>query len=720
MNMFINAHDRIYERPDRPSNGWNALGYYVGTDVGGTFTDLWVADETGATRVFKTPTTRDVQTGVLDAVALAAEGYGLSVDRFCAAIERFGHGTTVGLNALLTGSGAKAGIITTRGFADTLEIGRLTRQSTGLNEHEYTDSFLRNRFAPLVPRDLIFEVDERIDVNGNVIAPLDEHQARDVVRAMSKHGVEAVAVCTLFATVNSAHERRLREIVAEEMPGAYVSVSHEVSPSVGEYARMSTTAANAALGPIAGGYLSRLEAKLKAAGLRVPVLMMTCSGGVLPTEALNDRPVFALFSGPAGCVKGAQAIGDAIGLKNILSTDIGGTSFDVGAIVDGRPIMRAGLSIAGADLRVHSIDVDSIGAGGGSIACIDTGGGLRVGPKSAGANPGPVCYGRGGIEPTATDADLVLGVLDPDNFIGGRLKLDVSAARRAIDARIAKPLGMTIEEAAWGIRTILDSRMADLLRRMTVERGYDPKTFALFANGGAGPSHAWAMAADLGLDGFIVPAAATALSALGTAVSDFQFNTERATYVRVQGTRTITAAEAALVEKGLQEASSEAAEQLRRSAKTEIGIACFAAIRYLGQTHHLDIPLVSSKFGEAEFKTLVSAFQEQYSGLFGVGATYAKAGYEILSVRAVGTGVLTPPALASRGVRPSAGKPRRVAFNSATDVHECAVWHATVPSEGWSTVGPAIIEFTGQSVVVPPGASASADKLGNLHVRLAP
>lgn len=695
------------------------MGFFVGTDVGGTFTDLWVADESGATRVFKTPTTKDVQSGVLDAVALAADGCGLSVEQFCQRIERFGHGTTVGLNALLTGSGAKTGILTTRGFADTLEIGRLTRQSTGLNEHEYTDSFLRNRFPPLVPRGRIVEIDERIDVNGRIVTPLDEDQAYVAVRTLAQRDIEAVAVCTLFATVNPVHEKRIREIVLDVMPQAYVSVSHEVSPSVGEYARMSTTAANATLGPIAGGYLSRLEARLKAAGLRVPVLMMTCAGGVLPTEALNDRPVFALFSGPAGCVKGAQAIGAAVGLGNILSTDIGGTSFDVGVIVDGAPIMRAELSVAGADLRVHSIDVDSIGAGGGSIAWIDTGRELRVGPKSAGANPGPACYGRGGSEPTATDADLVLGVLDPDNFIGGRLKLDVAAARLAIETRIAKPLGMSVEQAAWGIRTILDARMADLLRRMTVERGYDPKTFALFANGGAGPSHAWALAADLGLSGFVVPAAATALSALGTAVSDFQFNTERATYVRVQGGRSIAPAEAALIEQGLRTASAQATAQLARAARTEIQIQCFAAIRYLGQTHHLDIPLAPDRFGEAEFRSLIEAFQHQYAGLFGATATYAKAGYEILSVRAVGTGALTPPALASKGEEPRPGQSRRVVFDDATRAHDCAVWHASVPKEGWSIVGPAIIEFTGQSVMVPPGAQVTADQLGNLHVRLA-
>jgi N-methylhydantoinase A len=702
-----------------PSIGWRALGYFVGTDVGGTFTDLWVADENGGTRVFKTPTTGDVQSGVLDAIALAAEGFGLSVEQFCSRIERFGHGTTVGLNALLTGNGAKTAILTTRGFADTLEIGRLTRQSTGLSEHEYTDSFLRNRFAPLVPRNRIFEIDERIDVNGRIVTPLDERQARAAICELKTHGIEAVAICTLFATVNPAHERRLHDIVIEEVPTAYISVSHEVSPSVGEYARMSTTAANAALGPIAGGYLSQLEGRLRAAGVRVPVLMMTCAGGVLPAEALNDRPVFALFSGPAGCVKGSQAIGAATGLKNILSTDIGGTSFDVGVIVEGKPIMRAGLSIAGADLRVHSIDVDSIGAGGGSIAWIDTGGELRVGPKSAGAIPGPACYGRGGTEPTATDADLVLGVLDPGNFIGGRLKLDVAAARLAIDTRIATPLGMTVEQAAWGIRTILDSRMADLLRRMTIERGYDPKTFALFANGGAGPSHAWSLAAELGLDGFIVPAAATALSALGTAVSDFQFNTERATYVRVQGNRSITAAEAALVAQGLSAASREVSAHLERAARSGIHVECRAAIRYLGQTHHLDVPVRGEAFGEGEYRALVDAFQRHYASLFGSSATYAKAGYEILSVRAVGTGALTPPALTSKGETPRAGNARRVYFDDAVTAHQCAVWHASVPERGWTLEGPAIVEFTGQSVVVPPGARATADKIGNLHVSLA-
>ena len=435
------------------------MGFFVGTDVGGTFTDLWVSGSDGHTRVFKSPTTKDVLGGVIAAIKMAAEAYGIGFDEFCSQLERFGHGTTVGLNALLTGSAAKTVILTTRGFGDTLEIGRLRRQTAGMNETEFTDAYLRNQFSPLVPRHLVIEIDERIDVSGRVVTPLDEAQARAELKKLEDQGIEAIAVCTLWSTHNPAHENRLRELAREQLPGVFLSVSHEISPAVGEYARMSTTAANAMLGPLAGRYLSKLEDTLREAGMKVPVLMMTCAGGVLPTVALNDRPAYALFSGPAGGVMGSLAIGEQIGLKNLLTTDIGGTSFDVGVVANGKPIMRSEISLAGADIRVHSIDVDSIGAGGGSIASVQFGE-LRVGPKSAGANPGPACYGRGGTLPTATDADLILGVLDPANFLGGRMKLDVEAARRAIETHIATPLGMSVMEAAWGIREVLDSRMA--------------------------------------------------------------------------------------------------------------------------------------------------------------------------------------------------------------------------------------------------------------------
>ena len=693
------------------------MGFFVGTDVGGTFTDLWVSGSDGHTRVFKSPTTKDVLSGVIDALLMAAEAHGNSFGGFCAQIERFGHGTTVGLNALLTGSAAKTAILTTRGFGDTLEIGRLRRQTAGMNETEFTDAYLRNQFAPLVPRSLVIEIDERIDVSGRVVTALDETQARAELRKLHEQGVEAIAVCTLWSTHNPAHEKRLRELAKEELPGAFVSVSHEISPAVGEYARMSTTAANAALGPLAGRYLSKLEATLREAGMKVPVLMMTCSGGVLPTVALNDRPAYALFSGPAGGVMGSQAIGEQIGLKNLLTTDIGGTSFDVGVVANGKPIMRSEISLAGADIRVHSIDVDSIGAGGGSIAQVAFGE-LRVGPKSAGANPGPACYGRGGTLPTATDADLVLGVLDPDNFLGGRMKLDVEASRRAIETHVAIPLGMSVMEAAWGIREVLDSRMADLLRRMTIERGYDPRDFALFANGGAGPSHAWVLSAELGLDSFIVPAAATAVSAFGTGNSDLGFTIEQPCFARVRPGAAPNAEQLGKISAALQATVAEVRRNLELAAATgKVRVERYVSVRFRGQTHFLDIAVDGDNFDVEAFRQVVNRFEAEYEILFGRGAAFSKAGYEILAARAVGTGALPPPALATKGEPLTYVKSRPVVFRDANAPVETKIYETSFPQSGAQVEGPCIIEFPGQSVVVPPGYGARADGFGNLHVK---
>ena len=694
------------------------MGFFIGTDVGGTFTDLWVSADDGQTRVYKSPTTRDVLGGVLDAITLAAEAYGLSFEQFCSQIERFGHGTTVGLNALLTGNAAKTAVLTTRGFGDTLEIGRLKRQTSGMNELERTDAYLRNQIPPLVPRNLVVEIDERIDVKGQVIKPLDETQARTEIRRLKDRDVEAIAICTLWATHNPVHEMRLREIATEELPGVFVSVSHEISPGVGEYARMSTTAGNAALGPLAGRYLSSLEAKLHAAGMRVPVLMMTCAGGVLPTAVLNDRPAFALFSGPAGGVMGSRATGAQAGIYNIVTMDIGGTSFDVGVIVAGKPIMRSEISVAGADIRVHSIDVESIGAGGGSIAYVEFGE-LRVGPRSAGANPGPACYGRGGTRPTATDADLVLGVLDPDNFIGGRMRLDVDAARRAIEEHVAKPLGMSVTEAAWSIRQILDSKMADLLRRMTIERGYDPRDFTLLANGGAGPSHAWVLGEELDLDSFIVPAAATAESAYGTGNSDLGFTAERPAYARVSPGAAPTAEQLAHVTAAIASAEDEVRNNLALAGpKGEIRIERFVAIKFRGQTNHLDIPFEGSNFTLGTFTSVTNSFETQYENLFGRGAAFSNAGYELIAVRVMGTGALPPPALATKGEAFEPRGSRRVVFRDARSPVETAIYRTSFPKEGETANGPAIIEFPGQSVVVPPNAIATSDRFGNIHVRL--
>jgi N-methylhydantoinase A len=695
------------------------VSFFVGTDVGGTFTDLWVSNPKGESRVFKVPTSKNVLDGVIDAVKLAAAHYQLDLTEFCSAIVRFGHGTTVGLNALLTNTASPTVILTTAGFGDTLEIGRLRRQTSGMNEIEMTDPFLRNQHAPLVSRRRIFEIEERIDSNGKVVVPLNEKGTRDIIRSIPASEAEAVAICTLFSVLNPSHELKLREIVRAELPEAFVCMSHEISPNVGEYARMSTTAANAALGPLAGRYLARLEATLREAGMTVPILMMTCAGGVLPTSVLNERPVYALFSGPAAGVVGSQAIGAMIGVDNILTTDIGGTSFDVGVIAKGEAIVRSEISVAGADMKVRSIDVESIGAGGGSIASV-VGGELKVGPKSAGSTPGPVCYSRGGVEPTATDADLVLGVLDPENFLGGRMKLDKAAAEHAIYQRIAQPLGISTIEAAWGIRQILDSRMSDLLRRMTVERGYNPLDFVLFANGGAGPSHAWVLSAEIGLKGFIVPAAATAQSAFGTANSDLAFTAERPIYIRVQPESQPAPESISLANAAFHSAREEVQRLLLSAAPgAKIAVRNRASVRFRGQTNHLEVLVEGEQFDLDAYRRLVADFSVQYERLFGRGAGFSKAGYEVTQVQTTGTVHLPPPDMLGAGDQLTKVGSRPVFFDDPKTPIPTSIYRTVFPPPGATVEGPCIIEFPGQSVVVPPSARATADRYGNLHVERA-
>jgi N-methylhydantoinase A len=692
------------------------MALYVGTDVGGTFTDLWVSDDSGEIRVFKSPTTADVKSGVVEVLRIAATDRGISFEAFCRDIVRFGHGTTVGLNALLTGRAARTVVLATKGFGDTLEIGRMRRQTSGQSEAELTDFTLRNRNGALVPRRLVLEMEERIDSKGNIVKALDEVQVRAALAGVIRTDIEAVAVCLLWSTANPVHELALRDIVASVLPRAFVCLSHELSPLVGEYGRMSTTAANAALGPIAGRYLQALERTLHTAGMRVPLLMMTNAGGVLPTAAISDRPAFTLFSGPAAGVVGSAVMGRKLGLDNILTSDIGGTSFDVGIIAGGKPILRRETSVAGAEIRVPSIDVESIGAGGGSIASVRSGQ-LTVGPLSAGANPGPACYGRGGVEPTVTDADLLLGILDANNFIGGRMRLDACAAARAMHDKIAHPLGIDTIEAAWGVREVIDSKMSDLLRRMTIQRGYDPREFTLFANGGAGPSHAWAFARELGLHGFVVPAAATAQSAYGCGNADLGVTKECAAYLRVGPGARPDERSLVTIETILRRLSKEAeVELVHAGAQSEVTVERLLAMRFRGQSNVIDVMLDADRLDADAFANLTGRFERIYETLFGRGASYSGAGHEIVSARAVARGLLQPPAARAQGSPLVAAGTRRVVFDKPAVFVEAAIYKTNYPAPGATVDGPAIIEFPGQSVVVPPGGSALADEFGNLHV----
>jgi N-methylhydantoinase A len=702
--------------------------FHVGTDVGGTFTDLWAIAGDGRQAVVKAPTTADIVTGIRDAIALAAAHFGLDVGAFCAAVDRFGHGTTAGLNALLTGHAARAVVITTEGFADTMEIGRLKRQVAGLTGLEAGDYTNRDRWPAVVPRTRVLEVAERVDRAGEVVRPLAADQVTKVLDAVEAAGAEAVAICTLWSVVNPVHEAALARAVAERFPGLFVSVSHEVAPGIGEYARMSTTAANAALGPVMGAYLAGLDEALRAIGVRVPVQVMTGAGGVVPAAEVAREPVAALMSGPVAGVVACQRLARQLtagraDAGQLLTIDVGGTSFDVGVIVDSTPLMRDQVTVGGADIHRPAIEVATIGAGGGSIAEVTPDGALHVGPQSAGANPGPACYGRGGTQATATDADLVLGVLDETGFAGGTMRLSRSAAWAAIEERIARPLGLPVTEAAWGIRRILDARMADLLRSVTVERGHDPREFTMFAGGGQGPAHAWALCRDLSVTTFVVTPTATAQSAYGIGTSDVRLSAQRPCHLRIAPGGGPTGEQVAQLRDNVAAAAGAAAGRLAAAGPgADIVAERSVSVRYRGQAHHLDVPLPAGDVDEAAVSKLLERFEEQYEALFGAGSAFREAGFELVSARVLLSASVTARAAAAARPRPAdrlvRAPSRPVVFDDPANPVQCPVWTTAFPAPGQRVAGPCLVVYPGQTLVVPPGAAARSDSHGNLIVEL--
>lgn len=702
-----------------------SASFRVGTDIGGTFTDIWVGVTSGPNigqqTIYKTPSTADSISGILDGLKLAAQSFGLELDDFCRRTEHFGHGSTVGINALLTGKIAKTLIITTRGFKDTIEIGRIKRLYAGLNEIEVTDMSLRGRFPPIVPRSQVLEVPERIDSLGKIVQPLDDDAVRQMLRRREFDDVQAVAICTLWSTLNPAHELKLAEIVRKERPDWFVGLSHQLCPVEGEYIRMSTTAVNVALGPVMTSYLSDIENKLDKVGMNSTVSVMTGSGGIVGARSAAGLPVSALFSGPVAGVMACQEIARQTKLKNVLTIDAGGTSFDAGLIVEGTPLIHSELQIAGTYINYPSIDVGTVGAGGGSIASVEHGD-LRVGPQSAGADPGPACYGKGGKLPTTTDANLLLGTLDPDQFLDGRIKLDVPAARKAILQHVGKPLGYNALEAAWGIRRVFESKMADLLRRLTIERGHDPRQFTIIAGGGSGPAHAGALCREIGVKKFVVPACATAASAFGTGISDVKRTARQTISLTIRPNGKIEKPDLTKLNAVL----SSVAKELEHALKSETyafkttSMDLMIGVCYRGQTHELSIAVPSNKLSPRQFSQFIGDFETAYDSLFGKGAGYKEAGYGISYVLGTAIGHLPPlkPARSKDKIKRT-GR-RDVIFDDPRKALKTTVYSCQYPAQGQTIKGPAIIEFPGHTVVVPPRASAQTDGFGNLHVRLEP
>lgn len=693
-----------------------ASEYVVAVDSGGTFSDCVAIDRDGRVVTGKAPSTpADYSAGVLDAIGSAAEQLELGADELLSRSILFAHGTTVATNALLTRSGARTGLLTTRGHEDALAIGRTQQKVAGLTEAELMQVSRLRKPDPIVPRELVAGVDERVDARGEVVVPLNPESLEEAIERLLGRGIESLAVSFLWSFLNPVHEHAVRDHLAERHPELPVTVSADLAPVLKEYERGITVAINAYLAERTGTYFRSLLERLSAAGYRRDAVVMQSSGGVTPIERARARAVTLLTSGPAGGVMAAKAIAEELGHEDVITTDVGGTSFDVGLIVGGEPQFSESPILAGFQLVAPMIDVATIGAGGGSIAWVEPATGLlRVGPRSAGADPGPACYRRGGTEPTVTDADVVLGRLNPRFFLGGRAALDRDAAAEAIESRIAGPLGMTVVEAALAIVRIVDAQMADLVRRVSVERGFDPRRFVIYAFGGAGPGHVAAYGAGIGAAGAVVPTLASELSAFGIAGSDILAVAEASE-------PTSSPFEVGRIEERLAALERRAGEELAASGvpAERIAFRRFARLRYQGQVHELRTPVPELNGSDAP---IVDAFERLYAAKFGGAAAYRRAGLELLTYIVHGYGTLNHPALADEpeATDDASGalvERRGVTFADRGEV-ETPIYRTQLLAPGNVVEGPAVIEAPTTTTIVHPGQTARVDRLRNLSLSL--
>jgi N-methylhydantoinase A len=684
----------------------------IGVDIGGTFTDLvWVDETTGAVRVGKLLTTpkdpsQAVEEGVVTLLHEAGAGAG--------AVRALIHGTTLATNALIERKGARVGLLATAGFRDAVEIGREGR-------YDMYDLFI-DPPVPLVPRQLRVEVTERVLADGSVLRPLDPVQARAAIAELGTLGVEAIAICLLHAYRNPVHERALAALCAEILPGVPVSCSSDVVPEIREYERTSTTTANVYVMPLMARYLDDLERKLQELGVPGRLYVMMSAGGIATPETAKRVPIRLVESGPAAGALAAARSARQVGLDRLLSFDMGGTTAKACVIDRGEPLLAREFEVARADrfkkgsglpIRVPVVELIEIGAGGGSVARVDRMGLLKVGPDSAGADPGPACYGAGGQEPTVTDADLLLGYLDADFFLGGRMRLDVEAARRAIETRVAQPVGLGVIEAAWGIHRVVNENMAAAARVHGIERGKDLRGYPLFAFGGAGPVHAWQVGRILRVPRVLVPYGAGALSAYGLLAAPLAFD-----FVRTAPQR-LTAADWELINRLFQEMETEGRRILRGAGvpDAEVTVRRSAEMRYFGQGHEVDVEVPPGLLTEASLAPITSSFETAYRLLYS--RTPMGVPLEALNWRAVVSG--PPPDLTitsgletGAATAPTAKKHRAAYFPEAGGYVETPVYDRYRLDPGARLAGPAIVEERESTTVIGPGALISVDAHRNL------
>lgn len=695
------------------------MAYVLGIDIGGTFTDACAISDDGDVLAAKTPSTPpDYGVGVLNSVAELASLLGSSAEALLEDTAYICHGTTSTLNALVTGDVADVGLLTTKGHADSIVIMNIEGRYAGLDAEVVQDMLRTRKPEPLVASGRIREVVERIDYAGEAVVPLDELGVAQAVRDLAAEGVDAIAVSLLWSFRNPEHERRVREIVAAEAPELYVALSSEISPRIGEYGRSATTIMSTQVGPRLERYLLSLEGVLAERGFAGKLLVMQGSGGVVSANDASRHAIGTIGSVLTGGVVGATTLGEQLGHDNIIATDMGGTTFLVGLVQDGKPLTASRTVLGQHQINVPMVQIHTIGSGGGAIAWVDGGGNLRVGPRSAQAKPGPACYGAGGIEPTITDADVVLGLIDPESFLGGRMRLDVDIARASIQTHVAEPLKMSIEDAAAAIFAIANAQAADAVRQVVVNNGHDPRDFVLYSYGGAGPVHCAHYAAELGVAEVIVPLGptASAFSAFGLAASDVIITVERSAPQNFP----LAADEINVLFAQLE---TEAEDRVKGQGLVfdRIDMQREIDIRYSLQLAEVPTPVKSGKLTD-DLADVLRDFEALYEQIYGPGTGFAGAGAQAITFRARAVGKLAAkPRLPELAAAAGGGSPplkgeRKVHLDITRGWETAQVYDYRALAAGQLLVGPALIEAPATTVVVPGDAVGRVDALGNLVI----
>ena len=681
--------------------------YRLGIDAGGTFTDFVLADKSGQVRLFKALSTpQDPTQAIRNGLGLITEELGVTAEHVISNCDLCINGTTVGLNALIQHKGAKTGLICTAGHEDSLEI-RLGHKEDGYRyDPEYPPATM------IVPRYLRRGVAERVLSDGTVRTALNEDDVRAACELFRSEGVETVAISFVWSVLHPDHERRAAEIVRQMMPGVILTLGSELYPQVREYTRTSTAVVNAYLAPIMKRYVDAVDAYFRALGAKQPVRYYQSNGGLAIGQAMTDRSVYAINSGPASAPAAGQYVCEPFGKRDVISVDMGGTSFDITLTKDGLTNINKNIDFLRYRIGVPMIQVETLGAGGGSIGWIDEMGLMQMGPQSAGSDPGPACYGQGGTEPTVSDANLVLGYLNPDGLVGGRLPLDAKLAREAVKSRLADPLGLSVERAAYGMFTIVNANMVNGIRRVTVERGYDPRDFVLVGAGGATAAHITALADEMGIDTIVLPKLASGLCAFGQIISDVKYNYMATAPLRLDNDEAY-----AKIDSLFNEIEAQGIAHLKDDgfAKKDIDIRRSLDMRYVGQVHECTVDIGTFKVDAKSIEKIKEAFHKRHEQLY----TYSErhSTVEVVNIESTVYGRVEKPkrmAIAKGKPVANALKAHREAVFSADGKRvRTPVYDGALIGAGARIAGPAIIEEVTTTIVIQPGWVAALDESGS-------